>query len=107
MTETEGRTAVVTGGGRGIGAAIAAALADGDTRVAVWDIDIDHAEKTAASLTPAGIGLRVDVTDSGSVARALADTTARLGPVDVLVNNAGVDVISPFLDSTEEDWERI
>jgi 2-hydroxycyclohexanecarboxyl-CoA dehydrogenase len=107
MADLDGRVAVVTGAGRGIGAAIAAALSGAGARVAVWDLDGEQAAKTAASLAQPGLGLRVDVTDRDDVRAALAATFDALGPVDVFVNNAGVDVISPFLDSNEDDWERI
>jgi 2-hydroxycyclohexanecarboxyl-CoA dehydrogenase len=107
MTDLEGRTAIVTGAGRGIGAAIATALADAGARVAVWDVDGEQAAKTATALARPGLGLRVDITDPRAVRSALSETVRALGPVDVFVNNAGVDAISPFLDSTEEDWARI
>jgi 2-hydroxycyclohexanecarboxyl-CoA dehydrogenase len=102
-----GRTAVVTGAGRGIGAAIAAALADAGANVAVWDVDSDQAAKTAATLARPSLGLGVDVTKASEVRAALIETVSTLGPVDVFVNNAGVDVIRPFLDTDVDDWERI
>ena len=107
MSNLLGRTAIVTGGGRGIGAAIATALAEEGARVGVWDVDGEQAAKTSAALAHNAVGLRVDVTDAVAVRSALSDTMRALGPVDVFVNNAGVDVIAPFLDSSEEDWERI
>ena len=103
----EGRVAVVTGAGRGIGAAIAAELSVAHAAVAVWDVDGAAAKGTAGQLGGSALGLEVDVTDRAGVARGLATVEAELGAVDVLVNNAGIDKIEPFFDSEESTWERI
>ena len=107
----QGRTAVVTGAGRGIGAAIATALAGAGADVAVWDLDAAGAAEVAAALARTrgvrSLGLAVDVSDTASVDRAAGRVEAELGPVDVLVNNAGIDVIGPFVESVEADWDRI
>jgi 2-hydroxycyclohexanecarboxyl-CoA dehydrogenase len=103
----EGQVAVVTGAGQGIGAAIAAELSAAGARVAVWDLDGSRAKGVADQLGGKAVGLEVDVTSRDAVERAHAATAESLGPVDVLVNNAGVDVIGPFLESDESDWERI
>lgn len=87
MNRLEGKRAVVTGGAQGIGEAIARRLAAEGAVVAVLDI---NGEKAAACLPAPHIGLACDVTDSASVDAAFADITARLGGVDVLVNNAGI-----------------
>ncbi|SNQ46816.1 3-oxoacyl-(acyl-carrier-protein) reductase [Frankia canadensis] len=106
-----GRVTAVTGSGRGIGHAIAAGLAAAGHDVAVLDIDGDAAAKVASGLVEQhgvrAVGLAVDITDPAGVARAVEEVTAALGPIEVLVNNAGVDVIKPFVDSTEEEWARI
>jgi 2-hydroxycyclohexanecarboxyl-CoA dehydrogenase len=102
-----GRTAIVTGGARGIGAAIAEALVAAGALVALWDRDGDAARETAKRLGDAAVGLAVDVTDRDSVTSGLALTEKALRSVDVLVNNAGIDVIGPFLESREEDWHRV
>ncbi len=109
MTST--RVAVVTGGARGIGAAIADALARDGWSVAVWDVAGDAAAATAAALVadhgvPA-TGFDVDITSTEAVQRGVAAVEAELGPIEALVNNAGIDVIKPFIDSTEEEWDRI
>jgi len=103
----EGHVAVVTGGGGGIGTAIATALGRAGTAVAVWDLDGDRAQEVAASVDGPSIGLAVDITDRASIEAARAVTGSELGPIDVLVNNAGIDVIGPFLESDETSWERI
>ena len=83
------RTAIVTGGARGIGLACAARITAGGGRVALWDRDIVRARQSAASLQGA-IALEVDVTDEGSINDALGETEAQLGPPDILVASAGI-----------------
>jgi 2-hydroxycyclohexanecarboxyl-CoA dehydrogenase len=106
-----GKIAVVTGAGRGIGAAIAAELARCGAAVAIWDLDGASASETATSLAgehgTKAIGVAVDIANRPSVDAAVAAVEQQLGPIDVLVNNAGIDVIKPFLDSEEEEWDRI
>ncbi len=84
----DGKVAVVTGGGSGIGEAICIRLAADGARVAVLDVDIDAAGLTATLV--GGIAVEADVSDSASVDRALAAAESGLGPVDVWVNNAGI-----------------
>jgi 2-hydroxycyclohexanecarboxyl-CoA dehydrogenase len=110
VTDLSGKVAVVTGAAGGIGAAIAAALAGAGAAVAVWDLDGGRAKEVAAGLGGRGgrgLGVDVDVTGRSSVKAATAATEAALGPVDLLVNNAGIDKIEPFLQSEEATWERI
>src|SRR5438445_11695470 len=98
-----GRVAMVTGSGRGIGAAIAARLAQSGMAVAVCDVDAALAENTAAKLTADGasaLGVPIDVSDSRPVGEAVARITAYLGPIQVPVNNAGIDKIEASVDST-------
>jgi 2-dehydro-3-deoxy-L-rhamnonate dehydrogenase (NAD+) len=83
------RTAIVTGGARGIGLACAAKIADGGGRVALWDRDMDRAKQSAASLKEA-IAVEVDVTSEASVAAALAETEGQLAPPDILIASAGI-----------------
>ena len=102
MTSIEGRVAVVTGGGSGIGRGIAAALLERGAIVAIADIQLEAAEATAAELgaTP----FAVDVSDLGSVQRLADDVRSALGPVGILANNAGVASTARLEDMTDADW---
>jgi 2-hydroxycyclohexanecarboxyl-CoA dehydrogenase len=103
----EGRVVLVTGAARGIGAAVADACAKAGAKVAIGDVDAEGARAKAADIGVATLGLALDVTSRASVDAAIASVEGELGPLDVLVNNAGVDVIKPFVDSTADEWERI
>jgi 2-hydroxycyclohexanecarboxyl-CoA dehydrogenase len=107
MKGLEGRVALVTGAGRGMGRAIAERLAAEGARVAVTDVDRATAEDTASALGPPACAIHLDVTDPASVASAVEKATGVLGPVDVLVNNAGWDHMAPFLETDPELWDRI
>jgi 2-hydroxycyclohexanecarboxyl-CoA dehydrogenase len=106
MTQLDG-VAAVTGGGRGIGAAIAARLAASGATVAVCDLDPESAAATAEKIGGGAAGFPIDVADGASVRAAFAAIGTQLGPVRVLVNNAGIDKIEPFMQSTPETWERL
>jgi NAD(P)-dependent dehydrogenase (short-subunit alcohol dehydrogenase family) len=104
------RTAIVTGGGSGIGRAISERLAADGNAVAVFDRDGDSAESTAAAIEGSGgtaIGITVDVTDRAQIDRGVAETRERLGRPTILVNSAGLDGFDPFLKITAEKWNRI
>jgi NAD(P)-dependent dehydrogenase (short-subunit alcohol dehydrogenase family) len=88
----------VTGGGRGIGLATARELHARGAEVAIGDLDLDVAKRAAASIAPEVVALGLDVSDRDSFAHFLEDTKAQLGGLDVLVNNAGIMPIGPFLD---------
>ena len=109
MKRLEGRVAIVTGAAGGFGAATARRLHAEGARVALWDIDGDRAQAVADELDPGGSTARaatVDVGDSAAVDAAAARVREALGPIDVLVNNAGVvDAARPW-EVTDESWER-
>jgi 2-hydroxycyclohexanecarboxyl-CoA dehydrogenase len=100
---------MVTGGAGGIGRAIAAALAADGRAVAVADLSSAEAEKVASELDgPVPVlGVELDVTDNGSVKTAIEQTEVQLGPLDVVVNNAGWDELRPFMETDEQFWDRV
>jgi 2-hydroxycyclohexanecarboxyl-CoA dehydrogenase len=99
---TPGGVALVTGAGGGIGRAIVGDLARAGYVVAACDLDLD-----AANGVRAGGAYRMDISDSDQVRDVIARILDELGPIQVLVNNAGIDKIEPFTDSTEDTWRRI
>lgn len=108
MTQT--RAAIVTGAGRGIGRAIALALAHDGRSVAVADLLGDEARAVAAEITRDGgsaVAVELDVTDSTSVKAGVQAAEGSLGPLEILVNNAGWDELRPFVDTDERFWERV
>ena len=102
------QVAVVTGGARGIGLAIADALAGDGYRVAVLDVDEDGARTAAAELKGMGhAGFGVDVTDFGGVQAVFKEVEESMGPVQILVNNAGITRDNLLLRMTEEEWDQV
>ncbi|MFF3201642.1 SDR family NAD(P)-dependent oxidoreductase [Streptomyces sp. NPDC002962] len=106
----QGKVAVVTGGARGIGRGIATVLAAEGAAVAVWDLNTEGAEKTAAEIRAAGgtaLAVGGDAADAAAVARSAARTRDELGPVTILVNNAGTTAYEPFTGISEASWDRM
>jgi 3-oxoacyl-[acyl-carrier protein] reductase len=110
MQPLEGRIALVTGGSKGIGAGIAAALAAAGAGVAVnYASDADGAARLVGAIGAAGgraVAVQADVSRAADVGRMFAETRAALGPVDVLVNNAGRYAFAPLEGITEDDYRR-
>jgi NAD(P)-dependent dehydrogenase (short-subunit alcohol dehydrogenase family) len=106
----DGRTAVVTGAGAGIGKGVALTLARFGARVAIFEIDDATAERTASEIRKAGgdaLSFAIDVRDAERVAEAVATTVDTFDGVDVLVNNAGGTFAASFLDSVEKGWDAL
>ena len=101
----QGRTALVTGGASGIGAATARRLAAEGARVAIGDIQLDLAREVAGEIE--ALVVELDVTSVASVDAAVAEIAKELAPVDLLINNAGTDRFSFFVNSDEELWDFV
>jgi 2-hydroxycyclohexanecarboxyl-CoA dehydrogenase len=104
------RVALVTGGAQGIGKGIAATLGAQGFKVAIADMNLEAAAQTAKEITAAGgtaVAVEVNVTDTASVAAAVRQVEDQLGPVEIVVNNAGWDDFMPFVKTTEEFWDKI
>jgi NADP-dependent 3-hydroxy acid dehydrogenase YdfG len=102
-----GQTAAITGAARGIGRATAQAFINRGMRVALGDLDVDAAERTAAALGPSAVALALDVTDRGSFAAFLDAAEDQLGALDVLVNNAGIMQLGRFIDEDDLTARRM
>jgi NAD(P)-dependent dehydrogenase (short-subunit alcohol dehydrogenase family) len=101
-----GKVVAITGGGRGIGRAIAQSLAREGARVAIGDLDQASAEAAAAAIGGDAVGLGLDVTDHAGFTAFLDEVEQRLGPLDILVNNAGIMPVTPLTEESEESISR-
>jgi 2-hydroxycyclohexanecarboxyl-CoA dehydrogenase len=110
MQRFQDKTAIVTGGGGGIGGATCRRFAREGARVAVFDMNLDAAEAVAAQIRADGgqaQAFRCDITDRAAVDAAVAAAQERFGPIDVLVNNAGWDVFKPFTKTEPAQWDKL
>ena len=107
MGSLHGDVAIVTGAGKGIGEAIAHALASAGARVAVTSRVAGDAERVAASLGPGHVGLGMDVRSSAAVDEAVGAATAALGTPTILVNNAGINRLGPSETYPDDDWALV
>jgi 2-hydroxycyclohexanecarboxyl-CoA dehydrogenase len=110
MNRLSDKVAIVTGAAQGIGLAIAERLASEGAKVALADIQFEAAEKSAASIRASGgnaIAVRLDITSFEQAEAAANRVEQELGPIDVLVNNAGWDVLKPFVETEPELWNKI
>lgn len=96
-----GKVVAITGGARGIGRATAAALLRKGAKIAIGDLDLELTERTAGELGPGVVALRLDVTDRASFEAFLDAAEQRLGPLDVLINNAGIMHVGPFAEESD------
>lgn len=106
----KGKVAVVTGAGSGIGRAIALRLAQDQAAISVWDINAEGAAETAKQITQAGgkaIAITADCSDETAIKQAAAKTRTELGPISILVNNAGITGFVPYVNLSIEDWDRM
>ncbi|MDH4110200.1 MAG: SDR family NAD(P)-dependent oxidoreductase [Gammaproteobacteria bacterium] len=108
MTQVEGKVSFVTGGGSGVGFGQAMVFARAGSKVAIADIRQDHLDEAMQQLETTGadvMAVRVDITDREAYAKAADEVEAKLGPVQLLFNTAGVSIFGPMQNATYEDWE--
>jgi len=106
----EGKVAIVTGAASGIGKEIALTLARAGALVAIADLNLDGASAVAAQIVEAGgkaIAMAMDVTDEDAVNRGVTEVVVQLGPVDILVSNAGIQIVNPIQDYAYADWKKM
>ncbi|MBT9474838.1 2-hydroxycyclohexanecarboxyl-CoA dehydrogenase [Polaromonas sp.] len=110
MKKLENKTVIVTGGGGGIGGATCHRFAAEGAKVAVFDMNVEAAERVANEIKAAGgtaQAFKCNITDRAEVDAAVAAAEAALGPIAVLVNNAGWDVFKPFLKTVPAEWDKL
>ena len=103
----KGKSAIITGAARGIGAAFAAAYVREGATVAIADIDMARAEQTARAIGPSAFAIRLDVTDQSSIDSAIAEVEKRCGGIDILINNAALFDMAPIVEITRASYDRL
>jgi 2-hydroxycyclohexanecarboxyl-CoA dehydrogenase len=110
MQNLKNKTVIVTGGAGGIGGATCRRFAAEGAKVAVFDMNLEAAQKVADGIQASGgtaAAFKCDITDRTAVDAAVAATVSQLGPIDVLVNNAGWDVFKPFVKTVPDEWSKL
>lgn len=107
MKRLQDKCALITGSARGIGAAFANAFAGEGARVAIADINLQAAQKTAVAIGDAAIAVHMDVTQQQSIDKAVNECIERLGKIDILINNAALFTAAPILEIEREDFDRV
>ncbi len=107
MKRLEGKSAIVTGSARGIGRAFAEAYVREGATVAIADINLEAAEKTASEIGPAAYAVRLDVTDQASIDAAIAAVEKRAGGLDILINNAALFDAAPIVEISRASYDRL
>jgi 3-hydroxybutyrate dehydrogenase len=110
MPRFDGKIAIITGAASGIGKAIARRFADSGGTPVIADLNIDAADATAREITSKGLeafAVGMNVADEASVEKGVADTVAKYGRIDVLVSNAGIQIVKPVVEFPFADWKRL
>ncbi|WP_223472815.1 MULTISPECIES: L-iditol 2-dehydrogenase [unclassified Pseudomonas] len=107
MKRLEGKSALVTGAARGIGRTFAQAYINEGATVAIADIDLERAQATAAELGDSAYAVKMDVTDQASIDQAVEAVVARVGKLDILINNAALFDLAPIVEITRQSYERL
>ncbi len=103
----KGKSAIITGAARGIGAAFAGAYVREGATVAIADIDMARAGQTATAIGPSAFAIRLDVTDQASIDSAVAEVEKRCGGIDILINNAALFDMAPIVEITRASYDRL
>lgn len=107
MKRLEGKSALVTGAARGIGRTFAKAYINEGATVAIADIDLERAQATAVELGDSAYAVKMDVTDQASIDQAIEAVVARVGKLDILINNAALFDLAPIVEITRQSYERL
>ncbi|WP_170435887.1 L-iditol 2-dehydrogenase [Ruegeria arenilitoris] len=107
MNRLVGKRALITGAARGIGLAFAQAYAAEGAQVALADIDVQQARKAALEIGPQAIAVEMDVSQQDSIEAGVADAAARMGGVDILINNAAIFTAAPIVEIIRADYQRV